>query len=562
MKNNLKYLLIAISLFSLVPKLAHAKCGFRVSGLQGFAEFPDDGLSYPYRPEFGPDLPRVSVPQRGAGATASSHNQYSNEVSIGINLNERIQPVGTVLARMTLTPLAGKHPNYSPSDILFECTSVLGNTWINPVLRQYYALNTGWNTNNNLVKIEEINQNSSTLPHMDLKGVYYTHYKYLGVRVLPYGRGSTQYYTPNWQGRYLDLRDMICAEPSTVDGENHYVGKGYVTNGDCSQPRGGSVRWTGTTRLFVPPTAFDGVIIEFVRVNDTRTDSNPISDETYTYTGVNNNEPIAYSLFQHDRDTGQFVNAVGEYEKKAVGSLANFADLSSSPGAKDYHYLNYPFVWRPTVHITRGNSCSVKDYPRIVDFGKTTASDLRAGNHIDRRFRIQVACGVAESGVGEGQVAMAFLVTDRDAILTALAWKLFPSAGDNHTKYNTGLWYLLDGNIRKNGQVGIPQTAQGVGITLYSNSPALSVYPRILWASSSELPAQITGLYPEDIGMARTMGWHGYQELLYEKIPAHLTGSGLDEYSGEFTARLQQINSELVSNGRIYAQAEILLDIQ
>lgn len=529
MKNHLTYLMIIASLL-LLPKEALARCGYRISESNIFSiTLPvESALDVNYAINPGGDLGTTygyRAPARGRGATAGAH--YPASTSITVNLNENFQRIGSVIGRINLSYTQGKGFDkawggtvrdfgYNSKHLLFECRTAHSSSliWKWPSLYEYYALNTGWK-GTTFVKPVPRSQAGG------LDGVYYTRYKYLGIRVVNSKDGKP--YRHTWQKRSLAKSDLVCAR-SFFPIINTYAKKSCYATQDMS------------SRVFTPASAFSGVTIEFIRVNNP--DKNAITSESFTYTGVNNRQPIAYTLFQNDShgNPGRplFNGSRDGYANKRVGAKADFSDLSDKGviAKSNSHYLNYPMVWRPTVNITRINSCRITDYTKTVDFGSIGAVELRDGTVREKDFSITVACAdnVGGSGTMSNQVAMGLLVKGDTAIRKAQQLGLKTSGG--------GITYLLDNEYGRSG------VAQGVGIQV--KKIGSSNYLNLLADNS--------------IGGGNNKGWYGYRDLL--PSPNGTTSDGIKMYSGKFSAELKRIANQSVTAGSVNAQLEIILALQ
>ncbi|GLO62223.1 hypothetical protein MACH09_27310 [Vibrio sp. MACH09] len=537
MKNHLTYLMIIASLL-LLPKEALARCGYRISEANIFS-ITLPGLINGYGINHAIDpvgLSPYRAPARGRGATSGAY--YPTNVNVQVNANESLQRVGSVIGSVTMDYRKGKGYDtswggsvvsygYNNYDLLFECRTstksaneivplTIFHPWVAPRLMEYYAINRGWNSKKYLEEITNLDNSGGLL------GVYYTRFKNVGVRIL--NTKTDRPFKARWQRRSLPKSSWVCA--SALGTLLPIYNK---TSCDDS-----SMNWN--SRAFIPASAFSGVTIQFIRVKNSPKWA--VDGNTVGFVDVVKGQPLAYTLFQNESHSNPGYpdnrGLYAGYPNKILNTLADFSDLSGKGFilTNNSHYLNYPMVWRPTVNITRINSCRITDYTKTVDFGSIGAVELRDGAVREKDFSISVACAdnVGGSGTMNTQVAMGLLVKGDTAIRKAQQLGLKTSEG--------GLTYLLDNEYGRSG------VAQGVGIQV--KKIGSSNYLNLLADNS--------------IGGGNNKGWYGYRDLL--PSPNGTTSDGIKMYSGKFSAELKRIASQSVIAGSVNAQLEIILALQ
>ncbi|MEB7540289.1 fimbrial protein [Pantoea anthophila] len=184
-------------------------------------------------------------------------------------------------------------------------------------------------------------------------------------------------------------------------------------------------------------------------------------------------------------------------------------------------------------NVVEGKSCRIKEFKPIVDLPTITVADLSNGATSSANFNVAIDCDEGavsgtEHSLQNPPVAIGFLVnqaTRSQSVQLGL-----------QTSSN-GFRYLLDNNYGAKG------VASGVGIRIYSGSQALNLL------SSRGITT----------GLGHDAGWYGFEELMSS---TGNSSNGGKTYEGAFTASLERISGDTLKEGSVYAQAEIIVNLQ
>ncbi|HBM3184812.1 TPA: fimbrial usher protein StbD [Klebsiella oxytoca] len=280
-------------------------------------------------------------------------------------------------------------------------------------------------------------------------------------------------------------------------------------------------------------------------------ESDVFNDGTYIYIPASAFSDVFVELLRaDDRSKGKYIDS-GYLDRPVVGEAANGhiafqgGSLSPdlSPGADCInHNLGYGVHWPGAWSIAgqgtkyvRGAACHISDYPSLVQFPPATVADLRDGHTSQAPFSINVECesgavsGTQASTETSSRVAMGFLVNNATAASQARALGLTTPSG--------AYTWLLDNHYGASG------VASGVGIRIYSD----------------KLSGQPLNLLPGSAikGTGNDGGWYGYQALT-ELITSDIT----EIHAGAFTASLEAIPGETITQGTVNAQLQVMVSFQ
>ncbi|MFN2995858.1 fimbrial usher protein StbD [Serratia plymuthica] len=264
--------------------------------------------------------------------------------------------------------------------------------------------------------------------------------------------------------------------------------------------------------IYVPASAFSDAVFELVKTDDTRYSFGTSRD------AFGNSEQQGLIAF---KVMGGLIG-----NTMTTGQLVSSLELASTPG--EWSLRN------GSTTIIRGATCVVGDYDQVVQLPPVSDGELRRGGASTNTFNVSINC---DAGVVSGTttnaasppVAMGFLVTQPIALSKASALGLMSSAG--------GISYLLDDNYGNNS------VASGVGIRILSpHGDALNLLSN-----------------KNALGTGPNAGWYGFADLLSYSTDT-LTGG--KQYSGVFTASLEQLPGLTATAGSVNAQAQIVVSLQ
>jgi len=264
--------------------------------------------------------------------------------------------------------------------------------------------------------------------------------------------------------------------------------------------------------IYIPANAFSDITYEVFKVQ------NRISVQVSTNRWLDSRRPRGYIAF---KGPGLATNSIN----------AGTDSASSYPGWPTL----WVAAWGTARHVTwvRGSLCQISDYQSVVLIPTISSTNLKSGVKSQAPFKVSVECengaisGTNISTVSSANVALGFLVNQSTAIDAAMKLGLTSSSGLTH---------LLDTNY---GATGV---ASGVGIRIYNeNGLAMNLL-------SSKI-----------MGTGNLGGWYAYKDIMTNQGEL---SSGLTSYTGTFLASLESIPGEIIKEGTVNAQLQVIISFQ